>query len=98
MLFSGLALEPLEPLGGRGTDASVARAPAGRSHLFSLWTRVRMSISHTKVAAGVGLRATGGTPSRTPAPKCRVFCLSAASVTPVPPHGRDQAPSSPVRR
>jgi hypothetical protein len=45
-----------------------------------------------------GLRATGGTPSRTPAPKCRVFCLPAASVTPAPPRGRDQAPSSLVRR
>jgi hypothetical protein len=45
-----------------------------------------------------GLRATGGTPSRTPAPKCRVFCPSAASVTPAPLRGRDQAPSSPVHR
>ena len=35
MRLSGLALEPREPLGGRGTDASVARAPVGPSHLFS---------------------------------------------------------------
>jgi len=45
-----------------------------------------------------GLRVTRGPPPWTPAPKCRVFCRSAASVTPVPPRGRDQAPSSPVRR
>ena len=40
MRFSGLALEPLEPLGGRGTDTSVARAPIGPSHLFRARARV----------------------------------------------------------
>jgi len=35
-----LALEPLEPLGGRGTDASVAQAPIGPSHLFRARARV----------------------------------------------------------
>src|SRR5918996_161606 len=47
MRFSGSALEPLEPLGGRGTDASVAQAPVGPSHLFRARARVGMSISHT---------------------------------------------------
>jgi hypothetical protein len=40
MRFSGLALELLEPLGGRGTNASVAQAPVGPSHLFSARARV----------------------------------------------------------
>jgi hypothetical protein len=48
MRFSGLALEPLELLGGRGTDASVARAPVGPSHLFSVWARVVLDVGRAQ--------------------------------------------------
>ena len=60
MRFSGLALEPLEPLGGRGTDASVARAPAGPSHLFSARARGGLGAGRDEhLSYGVEARVEG---------------------------------------
>jgi hypothetical protein len=60
MRLSGFALEPLEPLGGRGIDASVARAPVGPSHLFIARARVGPGVDRDEhLSHGVEARVEG---------------------------------------